>query len=174
MKLYIKKTGILSTKTDIIVNAANNQLQEGGGVCGVIFNAVGSSQLTKECKRIGYCKTGDAVITKGFNVAKYIIHAVGPIWYDGNHHEPQDLYNCYQKSLDLLLESNCKSITFPLISAGIFGYPVDKAFRKALQACNDWNNKHNNQDIEVIFAIPEDDKYNIGINEANKLNINIE
>ena len=103
------------------------------------------------------------MITPGFNLkAKYIVHAVGPVWEGGDHREPQLLYGCYRRSLELARENDIHSICFPLISAGIFGYPADKAWRKALQACKDFINNNPDYDVEIIFAIPQDDKYELG------------
>ena len=134
-KIEIIKTGITSLETDALVNAANEGLWEGGGVCGIIFEAAGSRELQAACSAIGGCKTGSAVITPGFKLkSKYIIHAVGPRWMDGKHDEPKLLYSAYKQSLILAVQNNCRSIGFPLISAGIFGYPIDQAWRKAIQA----------------------------------------
>ena len=148
-------------------------LQEGGGVCGYIFQAAGSKQLQDACNSIGGCKTGSAVITPGFKLCKYIVHAVGPVWHGGNSHEPQDLYSCYRKSMDLAKENNCRSIGFPLISAGIFGYPKDKAWRKALQAVSDWLKSNQDYDIDVIFAILDKDIIELGTKAAADLNISL-
>lgn len=94
--IQILKTGITSLKTDAVVNAANEALMAGGGVCGAIFQAAGAQMLTTACMAIGHCETGSAVITPGFNLkSKYIIHAVGPRWIDGKHKEPQLLYKTY-------------------------------------------------------------------------------
>ena len=102
MGIYIIQKGITNFDTDAIVNAANSHLAEGSGICGAIFSAAGSAELTKACKAIGYCDTGNAVITPGFNLdAKYIIHAVGPKWVDGKHGEPSKLYDAYKNSLEL-------------------------------------------------------------------------
>lgn len=153
----IRKIGITDLAADAIVNAANEGLWAGGGVCGYIFAAAGHDQLQKTCDAIGHCDTGSAVITPAFNLkAKYIIHAVGPVWNGGDHHEPQLLYGAYKKSLELAQENNCHSIAFPLLSSGIFGYPKDKAWRKAIQACNDFFQKHPDADLHVIFAVLDD------------------
>ena len=155
--IKIKKVGITSVGCECIVNAANEGLWAGGGVCGVIFNAAGHANLSKACQQIGHCDCGSAVITPAFNLnAKAIIHAVGPRWIDGNHKEPQLLYSCYKKALELAKENDLHSIGFPLISAGIFGYPKDKAWRKAIQACNDFIKKNPDYDIEIVFAIIDD------------------
>ncbi|MBR0452057.1 MAG: macro domain-containing protein [Oscillospiraceae bacterium] len=162
-EIRILQTGILDTDAEAVVNAANEGLWAGGGVCGVIFSAAGSRELTTACREIGHCDTGSAVITPGFNLkAKYIVHAVGPVWEGGDHREPQLLYGCYRRSLELARENDIHSICFPLISAGIFGYPADKAWRKALQACNDFMDNNPDCDIEILFAVPEDAKYELG------------
>ena len=155
--ISIQKIGITHVGTDAIVNAANSSLQAGGGVCGVIFAAAGMSELQAACDAIGHCDTGSAVITPAFKLdAKYIIHAVGPIWYGGDHDEPQKLYGAYRRSLELAVENGCRSIGFPLISAGIFGYPQDKAWRKAIQACRDFFQKNPDVDLQVVFAVIDD------------------
>ena len=169
--IEIRKIGITRLKTDIIVSAANSRLQEGGGVCGAIFKAAGSHMLQEACNNIGGCKIGSAVITPGFNLCKYIVHAVGPVWGGGTNHEPKLLYNCYRTSLDLARDNECHSIGFPLISAGIFGYPKDKAWRKALQAINDWFKDNPDYDIEVQFAILDDEIIQIGNKTAEDLDI---
>ena len=103
------------------------------------------------------------MITPAYNLkAKYIIHAVGPVWCGGDHHEPQLLYSAYKKSLELALAHGCHSIGFPLLSAGIFGYPADKAWRKALQACLDFQNDHPDDQIDVVFAEIDEHKIMIG------------
>lgn len=155
--ISIQKISITAIHADAIVNAANSGLQAGGGVCGAIFKAAGYSQLQNACDKIGHCDSGKAVITPAFGMhAKYIIHAVGPVWRGGQHHEPQLLYSAYQSSLDLAVKSGCSSIAFPLISAGIFGYPLDDAWRKAIQACRDYLRKNPKEDLEIIFTVLDD------------------
>lgn len=155
--IKIQKIGITDLDTDAIVNAANDGLWAGGGVCGAIFRAAGHDKLQAACNAIGHCDTGSAVITPGFDLkAKYIIHAVGPVWSGGNNKEPQMLYSAYRRSLELAMENRCHSIGFPLISAGIFGYPKDKAWRKAIQACNDFFQKNPDADLQVVFAVLDD------------------
>ena len=152
--IKILKTDITGLDADAIVNAANEGLWAGGGVCGAIFRAAGHEKLQAACDAIGHCDTGSAVITPGFDLkAKYIIHAVGPVWQDGDHGEPQLLYGAYYRSLELATENGCHSIGFPLVSSGIFGYPKDKAWRKAIQACNDFFKKNPDADLQVIFAV---------------------
>ena len=171
--IEIRKVGITKTGAQCVVNAANSSLQEGGGVCGIIFEEAGPVRLQKACDKIGGCKTGKAVITPGFDLCEYIIHAVGPVYRDGNHHEPQDLYSCYRTSLDIAKGNGITSIAFPLISAGIFGYPKDGAWRKALQACNDWIKDNVDYQIEIIFAIVDDKILELGKQTAEDLGIEI-
>lgn len=162
-KIKIKKVGITKLSVDAIVNAANDRLWEGGGVCGAIFKEAGSAELTKACSEIGGCNTGDAVITPGFKLpAKYIIHAVGPVWHGGNQNEPKLLYSAYKQSLLVAKENDCHSIGFPLISAGIFGYPKDQAWRKAIQACKDFINDNPDYEMEIVFAVLDDGIKTIG------------
>ena len=168
-KIRIEKCSITNAGTDCIVNAANEQLMGGSGVCGAIFKAAGWNQLQNACNAIGHCDTGSAVITPAFNLnAKYIIHAVGPIWHDGKHQEPQKLYGCYQASLKLAKENGCHSIAFPLISAGIYGYPKDKAWKKALQSCNDFIQKNPDYNIDILFAVLDNHILQMGLYELKK------
>ncbi len=162
-KIKILKTGITSLNTDALVNAANSSLLAGGGVCGIIYMAAGASELQAACNAIGGCETGSAVITPGFRLkSKYIIHAVGPQWIDGKHKEPEQLYSAYQSALRLAVENKCCSIGFPLISAGIFGYPVDKAWRKAIQACLDFQKKNSGTPLDITFAVIDDQILDVG------------
>ena len=155
--IEIIKSGITKLNTDAIVNAANEALREGSGVCGAIFSEAGSFEMTKACSGIGGCRTGNAVITPGFKLpARYVIHAVGPRWSGGDHNEPKLLYSAYKQSLILAKENNLHSIGFPLISAGIFGYPVDKAWRKAIQACVDYIQANADYEMNIVFAVLDD------------------
>ena len=161
--ISIQKIGITDLSTDAIVNAANEGLWAGGGVCGAIFRAAGHDKLQAACDAIGHCDTGSAVITPGFDLkAKNIIHAVGPVWRGGNDGEPQQLYGAYSRALELAVENNCHSIGFPLISAGIFGYPKDQAWRKAIEACSDFFKKNPDADLRVIFAVLDDGILSLG------------
>lgn len=161
--IRIQKIGITDLDTDAIVNAANDGLWAGGGVCGAIFRAAGHDRLQAACDAIGHCDTGSAVITPGFDLkAKYIIHAVGPVWNGGRSGEPKLLYSAYHKALKLAVENGCHSIGFPLISAGIFSYPKDKAWQKAIQACKDFFEKNPDADLQVIFAVLDDDILTLG------------
>ena len=162
--ISIEKASITDIKADAIVNAANEDLLAGGGVCGAIFGAAGYDDLQKACHEIGHCDTGSAVITPGFNLGtKYIIHAVGPIWTGGNSGEPQKLYDCYSSALELAKENGIQSICFPLISTGIYGYPADEAFIIAIKACRDYIQKDKDLEIHIIFAIPDEGKYYSGM-----------
>lgn len=154
--IKIKKIGITKLKADAVVNAANKHLAEGGGVCGYIFQDAGSADMTKACSKYGHCAEGSAVITPGFKLpAKYVIHAVGPQWSGGNNNEPALLYSAYKKSLELAKENDLHSIGFPLISAGIFHYPKDQAWKVALSACKDFL-VHNDYEIDIIFTVLDD------------------
>ena len=133
MPLTIIRNDISAMETDAIVNAANAQLVEGGGVCGAIFDKAGSQQMAEACAKIGGCPVGGAVITPGFNLkAKYVIHAVGPIWQGGNQDEEKLLRSAYRSSLELASANKLKSVAFPLISAGIYHYPRQEALAIAL------------------------------------------
>jgi len=151
----ILKTGITQLKADAVVNAANDGLRAGGGVCGAIFRDAGHDKLKAACDAIGHCDTGSAVITPGFDLpAKYIIHAVGPIWDGGNKNEPKLLYGAYYKSLELAVENGCHSIGFPLISAGVFGYPKDEALSIASDAIEDFLKQHEMTVYMVLYNGP--------------------
>ena len=161
--IEIRKVSITDLDTDAIVNAANDGLWAGGGVCGAIFKAAGYEQLQAACNKIGHCDTGSAVITPGFNLkAKYIIHAVGPRWKDGKHKEPEQLYGAYYKSLELAAANGCRSIGFPLISAGIFGYPVQGAWYQAFNACRDFLDQHKDVPMDIVFAVLSDENIEVG------------
>jgi O-acetyl-ADP-ribose deacetylase (regulator of RNase III) len=136
--------------TDAIVNAANSYLQQGGGVCGAIFHEAGAEFLKKECDAIGSCKVGHAVITKGYQLpAKYIIHAVGPVWQDGDQGEDDLLAMAYRNSLELAQKYHLTSVSFPLISSGIYGYPKDEALQIALSAIREFL-LHNEMNIYLV------------------------
>lgn len=163
MSIQIEVSDIVKLEKDAIVNAANERLAQGSGVCGAIFSAAGPYEMNKACKVVGGCPTGDAVITSGFNLpSRYVIHAVGPKWNGGNHNEPSLLYGAYENSLKLALRYDLRTIAFPLISAGIYGYPVEKAWRVALKACIDFNESHKDHELDITFAVLDSDNQKLG------------
>lgn len=152
MPLQIVRNDITKMEVDAVVNAANSRLKMGGGVCGAIFNAAGAVELQKECDALGGCNTGDAVITKGYNLpAKHIIHAVGPVWNGGNSDEEELLTSCYTKSLKIAKDHELDSIAFPLISSGIYGYPKDRAFRVAVAAIQEFLMENDMMVYLIVF-----------------------
>ncbi|WP_312644842.1 macro domain-containing protein [Hydrogenoanaerobacterium sp.] len=152
MPFTIVRQDITKLKVDAIVNAANTELQMGGGVCGAIFKAAGTTQLQSACDKLAPIKTGDAVITPGFDLsAKFVIHAAGPVYRHWNEAKNEkDLRAAYTNSLKRAVENNCESIAFPLISSGIYGYPKDKALKVATSAIQDFLSGH---DIDVALVV---------------------
>jgi len=159
-KIDVLKTDITSLHVDAIVNAANKSLLGGGGVDGAIHRAAGP-ELLESCRKLNGCNTGDAKITPGFNLpAKHVIHAVGPVWNGGNSNEDNLLKSCYNRSLSLCLEYNLKSIAFPNISTGVYGFPKDRAAKIAIETVKAFLDK-NNVPGKVIFAIFDDENLEI-------------
>jgi O-acetyl-ADP-ribose deacetylase len=136
--LSLIKGDITREETDALVNSANSRLVGGGGVDGAIHRA-GGPDIMAECRKIGGCPTGSAVITTGGNLkAKYVIHTVGPIYHDGRHNEDELLASAYQTSLELAINNNIKSIAFPSISTGAYDYPINEAAEIALKTVMDF------------------------------------
>ena len=149
--LPIRKADLTELKVDAVVNAANTQLEEGGGVCGAIFAKAGRNKLRRACKKIGYCKTGNAVITDGFDLyADYIIH------------EEHLLASAYRNALETAMINGCHSIGFPLISAGIYGYPKQQAWDIALRACLAFMEDFEEAGLSITFAMIDDEMLALG------------
>lgn len=171
-EITLKRGDITHEKADVIVNAANSSLMGGGGVDGAIHR-IGGSSILEECKRIreerGRCPTGEAVITNAGQLhAKKIVHAVGPMWYGGAHHEDDLLRSTYLSSLILAFKAGAKSIAFPSISTGAYGFPVDRAAKIALQTASSYVME--NQGIEEIrFILFSDEDFQIYQKTLNSL-----
>jgi O-acetyl-ADP-ribose deacetylase (regulator of RNase III) len=156
-KLSLIQGDITRQNTDAIVNAANSSLMGGGGVDGAI-HAAGGPGILDECKKIvlkqGRLPTGKAVITSGGKLpARYVIHTVGPIWYGGSNNEAQMLASAYRESLRLAEKNNLKKISFPSISTGAFGYPLDKAAKVAMQTVKSFLESEADSITEVVFVL---------------------
>lgn len=151
---------ITTLNVDAIVNAANTSLLGGGGVDGAIHRAAGP-ELLAECQKLGGCATGEARITKGYRLsAKWVIHTPGPVWRDGQHGEPELLASCYRRSLELAMAHGAKSIAFPCISTGVYGFPAENASKIALLTVREALRQFV-EPIEVIFCCFSRENYEI-------------
>ena len=158
-RIEILRGDITKLEVDAIVNAANTTLLGGGGVDGAIHRAAGH-ELLADCRTLGGCRPGEAKMTRGYRLpARFVIHTVGPVWHGGKHDEAQTLADCYRNSLQLALENEIKTIAFPAISCGAYGYPLEEAARIAFTTTRDFL-ATNNEVQKVIFAVWGEDVYN--------------
>lgn len=151
MRMEIHRGDITKLAVDAIVNAANSSLLGGGGVDGAIHRAAGP-ELVHECRLIGGCPTGEARITRGYRLpARHVIHTVGPVWRGGTNREPELLASCYRNSLQLAIDNGIRTIAFPAISCGIYGYPIDDATNIAVREVQSFLNAHD--EIERVLFV---------------------
>ena len=155
-KLALTRGDITKLAVDAIVNAANTTLLGGGGVDGAIHRAAGP-QLLAECKTLGGCRPGEAKITRGYSLpARFVIHTVGPVWSDGHRGEPEILANCYRNSLQVAVTNAVRTIAFPAISCGAYGYPIAAAARIAVETTTEFLRENNSiEQVTFVVAIDE-------------------
>lgn len=157
-QIEITRGDITKLEVDAVVNAANTTLLGGGGVDGAIHRAAGH-ELVAECRTLGGCELGEAKITRGYRLpARFVIHTVGPIWRGGKHEEAETLANCYRNSLRLAAENGIKTIAFPAISCGAYGYPIEAAAQIALKTTREFLASEDKID-KVIFVLWGEDVY---------------
>jgi O-acetyl-ADP-ribose deacetylase (regulator of RNase III) len=157
-KIEINRGDITKLDVDAIVNAANATLLGGGGVDGAIHRAAGP-ELLMECRGLNGCRPGEAKITRGYRLpARFVIHTVGPVWHGGKHGEPETLANCYRNSLQVAVENGIKTIAFPAISCGAYGYPILEAAQMAVKTTREFL-ANTNKIERVIFVLWGEDIY---------------
>jgi len=153
MRIEALRGDITAQEVDAVVNAANQALAGGGGVDGAIHRAAGHRELQQACQALGGCPTGDAKATPGFGLrARWIIHAVGPRWRGGDKGEPDALASCYRRSLEIADELGAKSVAFPAISTGIYGYPTEEAAKIAVETI-----RSTPTEVELVRLVAFDD-----------------
>lgn len=178
MPFSIVRSDIARLDVDAVVNAANEGLLAGGGVCGAIFSAAGYEQLQAACRRIAPCPTGSAMVTRGFDLpARWIIHAVGPRWIDGRHGEERLLRRAYRSALDQAARLRVASVAFPLISAGIYGYPPSAAFDIACEEIRRFLSDHAGTDVgdmRVVLAAYDRQAFAASLDSYGEVALRIE
>ena len=171
-RITLVQGDITTQQVDAIVNAANERLLGGGGVDGAIHRAAGS-ELLAECRTLGGCPTGEARITRGYRLpAKFVIHTVGPIWRGGNKGEPELLVSCYRSSLQLAVDNGAKTVAFPSISTGVYGYPIELAAPIAIGTVQDFLAGESSLE-EVRFVCFSSDDYAVYRQELERRGIEV-
>lgn len=162
-KITLHRGDITKLEVDAIVNAANKSLLGGGGVDGAIHRAAGK-QLLEECRTLNGCETGDAKITKGYQLpANFVIHTVGPVYNGGRYNEAGKLESCYRRSLQVAIDNGVKTIAFPNISTGVYGYPKDEAAKIAIETVQEFLSQAPSIE-EVIFCVFDDENFKLYTN----------
>jgi O-acetyl-ADP-ribose deacetylase len=166
-KIEILRSDITTIEVDAIVNAANTTLLGGGGVDGAIHRSAGP-ELLAECRTLGGCEPGEVKMTRGYCLpARFVIHTVGPVWRGGKHGEPETLANCYRNSLQVALENRIKTIAFPAISCGAYGYPIEEAAHIAVKTTRDFL-ATSDEIQKVIFVLWDEDVYEAFASTLNR------